>query len=254
MHAFAILAAASCVGLPQLQVLHKQVERRPDVRHDPRRDIVHVLRGAFHGSLRGLDCRQRVLEHLVLEDRIVQREAQAHRMRRLQRDHDIHACRVRVLGGQARLRPDVLVADLGHVAVVVALHLEVEGLRLGAALAGQEDRVDELQDGVAYLYHLELELAAVAEAASSLPFLFLLLLGGAHGDAADGAAAPAEGVFEGGREHVALLRVERRALPDSLLHIGHHVVIALSDFGDMCQENGLVLPAHRHAKAPSPRR
>mmetsp|Transcript_54807 Transcript_54807/g.174130 ORF Transcript_54807/g.174130 Transcript_54807/m.174130 type:complete len:266 (+) Transcript_54807:336-1133(+) len=126
--------------------------------------------------------------------------------------------------------------ELGQVAVVVALHLEVEHLGLARGGVRHEGRVQEGEDAGADLGELGLNLCAVL--LDKLDVLvvalgLLLLLDG--GDDAPGRAAGADHVLVGDGEEVALLDVELLVAG----HLGHglhvllHLVVALGLLGEL---------------------
>lgn len=175
------------------------------------------------------------VEDLVVEDGEVEREAQPDGMGRRQLLHGyvlsgLVGCEGGV-GGVLALGGGL---ELGEVAVVVALHLEVEDLGLGGAGGRDEVGVEEGEDAVADLGELGLDLAAVGPDGSGVGLVapaFLLLLDG--GDDPPGGPAGADDVLVGDGQQVALLDGE--LLPGAgpagglghALHELHHLLVPL---------------------------
>ena len=134
-----------------------------------------------------------------------------------------------------------LVADLefGEVAVVIALHLEVEDLGLGGGGGGDEMRVEEAEDAGADVGELGLDLGAVVADEDDVVVVLaglLLLLDG--GDDAPCGAEGADHVLVGDGEEVPLLhrQLRRRSRPHhQLLHELDHLLVALRLLGELRQ-------------------
>mmetsp|Transcript_30500 Transcript_30500/g.85404 ORF Transcript_30500/g.85404 Transcript_30500/m.85404 type:complete len:208 (-) Transcript_30500:264-887(-) len=148
-----------------LHVRGPQREVVPQELHDQRAVLVRVfpesvqLRdGLVEGVLGQVARPLRGVEDLVVEHGEVQGQAQANRVRRrqlVQRD------RLGLLVGHqgllGSLFPVVAGLELGQVAVVVPLHLQVEDLALPALGVGDEVRVQQGQDAVADVAQLLLD-------------------------------------------------------------------------------------------------
>mmetsp|Transcript_26633 Transcript_26633/g.75183 ORF Transcript_26633/g.75183 Transcript_26633/m.75183 type:complete len:235 (+) Transcript_26633:111-815(+) len=173
------------VGGPQQEVVLEEL-------HDGRALLVHVggdaldaLRRIVESGLRERAALVRRGEPLVVEDGEVEREAEADRVRRLQPPHREVVGR---LVGLVRLVGEAVVGaaegELGQVAVVVALHLQVEDLRLGLLRIRHEgvrqDADDVVARGVQLVLHLE---AVVLDEVQGrrVARRRLSLLGGVHG-------------------------------------------------------------------------
>merc|ERR1719465_248032 len=142
--------ALALIGRPEREVVAQQL-------HDERRVLVRLLRERVELRDRVVERLLREMaravgrrEHLVVEDREVEREA-----RRL-------LARVRLL-------------ELGEVAVVVALHLVVEHLALLARRVRDELPLNNREDVRTDILELLLDLAAVALDEVHLVGLALLL-------------------------------------------------------------------------------
>ncbi len=135
--------------------------------------------------------------------------------------------------------------ELGEVAVVVTLpvvrlahvdltsekadaHLVVEDLGLAGGGVGDQGLVEDVEDILADLLQLALNLVAVlADGADVLVgALGLLLLLDGRDDAPAGTAG-ADDVLVGDREQVALVDGELAAELGDLLHVGDHLIVAL---------------------------
>merc|ERR1719465_59637 len=123
--------ALALIGRPEREVVAQQL-------HDERRVLVRLLRERVELRDRVVERLLREMaravgrrEHLVVEDREVEREAEADRVRRRQVGvRDRRCVLVRLERGTRRLLARVRLLELGEVAVVVALHLVVEHLAL----------------------------------------------------------------------------------------------------------------------------
>lgn len=120
---------------------------------------------------------------------------------------------------------------LGEIAVVIALHLQVEDLGLAGEDGGYEVGVEEVEDAGADLRELVLDLGSVVLHEGHVVVVlapFLLLFDGGH-DAPRGTQRP-DHVLVGHREEVALLHRElrrRRRPHHHLLHELHHLLVPL---------------------------
>mmetsp|Transcript_84216 Transcript_84216/g.188030 ORF Transcript_84216/g.188030 Transcript_84216/m.188030 type:complete len:276 (-) Transcript_84216:81-908(-) len=220
---------------PEGQVVPQQLHDQRGVLVGVLGDVVELGDRVLEGRARHLAGLVGVLQHLVLEDGVVQGEAEADGVGHDQvLLGDLRGLLVREPRALRRLGLLVAVAELGDVAVVVGLHLVVEDLRLAARRLGDEIVVQNAQDGVADLLELGLDLGAVLLGVLGLLLvaLGLLLLLHARDDPPRRAAAP-HGVLVGDGEEVALLDGELvRALADSL-HVARHLVVALRLLGEL---------------------
>ena len=174
-----------------------------------------------------------VLQLFVVEDGEVEGEAEFDRV--AGRQIDSVGLLVRRLGLLFDFLELGVLGDLCDIAVVVADLLHEEDLGLVAAFRVEDAVVDDLDDLLAVLYQLLLDLRLVAqERRVELGVLGVLLEG------ADGAACGALGAdqsLEGDLEEVALVGVDRAAfLLEHCLHEVEHVLEELRLLGDSREE------------------
>lgn len=108
------------------------------------------------------------------------------------------------------------------------VHLVVEDLRLAGLGVGDKAVVEDIEDILADLLELELDLGAVlADGADVLvgALALLLLLNG--GDDAPGGTAGTDDVLVGNAEEVALIDAQLTAQLGDLLHVANHLIVAL---------------------------
>ena len=122
---------------------------------------------------------------------------------------------------------------LGQVSEVVTLHLQVEDLGLWVARLWYQELVQELEDILANVLELLLDLLAVLASHRLLPLAALGLLLNARDDAPRRAAS-ADHILVGDREQVPLLVAQLVARLGDLLHCGRHVVVSLGLLGQLC--------------------
>ena len=186
-----------------------------------------------------------VLEHLVVENREVEGEAELDGVA----SGEIDA--VGLLVGGLCLLLDLLeegvLGVLSDVAVVVADHLDKEGLGLISAIGFEDALDDHVDDLLTIILKLLLDLALVLHE-STVEFRILrVLLDGR--DSAAGGSLGADEVLEGDREEVALIGVDLTTLLDEdLLEVVDHILEALSLLSNTCEENLLFNVDHLYER------
>merc|ERR1711865_849165 len=168
------LTATFLIRCPQRQVVTEQL-------HDEGGILVRVLchiielgncileRGACH-----LASFVWVVQHLVLEDREVQREAKADGMSHSQVLLCYLLCLLICLFCTVRRLGFLVVGCvLGNVAIVIGLHLLVEDLRLPGACLGDETAIQERQDRVTNFVELSFHFGAILLRKLSVVFVTL---------------------------------------------------------------------------------
>lgn len=113
----------------------------------------------------------------------------------------------------------------------------VEDLGLAGGGVGDEALVQDIENILANLLELELDLAAVLLDGGDVlvrALGFLLLLDG--GDDAPRGTAGADNVLVGDAEEVALVDAELTAQLSDLLHVGNHLIVTLGLLAEAGQE------------------
>ena len=186
------------------------------------------------------------VEDLVVEDREVERKAKTNRVRgRKLRDSHIRGCLVRVQRLVCRLLALLALGKFGEVAVVVALHLVIEDLALARGSAGNEVHVEDLQNVLADLGQLGLDLVAVVLDHAHLPFVafaLLLLLDGRD----DTPACPtrANHVLVCDAQKIALLNRQLLVRAGHFFHVLDHLLVSLCLLGQLGQVDEVLAFAH----------
>mmetsp|Transcript_42932 Transcript_42932/g.127278 ORF Transcript_42932/g.127278 Transcript_42932/m.127278 type:complete len:240 (+) Transcript_42932:95-814(+) len=239
------MACESALRLPERQVVLEELHREDGVVARLLGHARELSGGPIQRILGRGDGALGVLKDFVLEDREVQGETEAHGMHRGQGVCLLHALHVRLLRILRCPGPGVALGEFREVAVVVALHLEVERLRLPRVGRRHQVGFQECEGLVADALQLGLDLGTVAVGQGGLvgAAVGLLLLRHSHRDA-NSVAALGQSVLEGRGEHVALLRVQRRVLLDALLHEISHLIVALRALRNARKNNRLVLHGH----------
>jgi len=119
----------------------------------------------------------------------------------------------------------------------INIHLVVEDLGLAGSSVGDEGVVEDIEDILADLLELGLDLLAVVTDGAdvllgSLGLLFLL----DGGDDSPRGTAGADNVLVGDRQEVALINGELTAQLGNLLHVSHHLIVALSLLAEASEE------------------
>jgi hypothetical protein len=119
----------------------------------------------------------------------------------------------------------------------INIHLVVENLGLASGGVGDEASIQDIEDILADLLELELDLAAVLLDGGDVlvrALGLLLLLDG--GDDAPRGTAGADNVLVGDAEEVALVDGELTAQLSDLLHVGNHLIVTLGLLAEAGQE------------------
>lgn len=127
--------------------------------------------------------------------------------------------------------------DVKRAAGEINVHLVVENLGLASGGVGDEALVQDIENILADLLELELDLAAVLLDGGDVlvrALGLLLLLNG--GDDAPRGPASADNVLVGNAEEVALVNGELTAQLGDLLHVGNHLIVTLGLLAEAGQE------------------
>ena len=185
-------------------------------------DLIKSLLESVIGELTGLGV---ILEDFVVEDGEVEGKTELDRVASWKVDG------VSLFISLLSLTLDFLKLDLlgvlSDVSVVVTDHLDEESLGLLSAVSVQDTGVDHINDLLAVLHELLLDLLLVGEESSVELAVLGVLLDGRDGTA--GSAFARDKVLEGDGEEVALVRVDGAALDNKdLLEEVDHVLESLS--------------------------
>ena len=177
-----------------------------------------------------------ILQHLVIENGVVQSETQLDRVACWQ--VNLLSLLIGDLGVLLNLFQVVTFRVLGNVAVVVASHLHKEGLGIRSGISVENVGLNDADDLLTVLLELGLNLGLVVKKSIIELRILGVLLDGKNG-AACGALARNE-VLECDRKEVPLVSVH--ALTLHLEHVSeevNHVVVAFSLLGNAGEENFL---------------
>ena len=193
-------------------------------------DLVESGLESVVGELAGLGV---VLQHFVVEDAVVEGESELDGV--ASGKIDAVGLLVGGLGLLLNFLEEAILRVLSDVAVVVANHLDEEGLGLVGAGATEDTVADHVDDLLAVSAELLLDLSLVLhKCAIELGVLRVRL------DGRDGAAGSSLGgdeVLEGDREQVALVGVDLTTLGGKdLLKVVDHILVALGLLGDTSEE------------------
>ena len=185
-------------------------------------DLIKSLLESVIGELTGLGV---ILEDFVVEDGEVEGKTELDRVASWKVDG------VSLFISLLSLTLDFLKLDLlgvlSDVSVVVTDHLDEESLGLLSAVSVQDTGVDHINDLLAVLHELLLDLLLVGEESSVELAVLGVLLDGRDGTA--GSAFARDKVLEGDGEEVALVGVDGAALDNKdLLEEVDHVLKSLS--------------------------
>jgi len=189
------------------------------------------------------------VEDLVVEDREVERKTETNGMcGRELGDSNIGSSLVSLKGLVGAVLPLVAGGELGEVTVVVTHHLVVEDLGLSRSRRGNEVLVKDVEDVLADLGQLALNLLPVALDHRDLDLIalrLLLLLDRGHNP--PGSTASTNDVLVGDREEVTLLDGELLVRGSNTLHVLDHLLIALSLLSELGEVDG-IFTRLRHCK------
>merc|ERR1712125_293765 len=154
--------AALLVGRPEREVVTQQLHDESGVLVRVLLDIVELRDGILESGARHFASLVWILEHLVLEDGIVECETEtnwvSHCQVLLGNLVSLLVSQPRVFG---RLGLGVAVTELSDVPVIVGLHLLVEDLRLASRRLTDEAVVQETKNGVADFLEFCFDFAAI---------------------------------------------------------------------------------------------
>ena len=175
-----------------------------------------------------------VLEHLVVENGVVEGEAELDGVASGKIDGvSLLVCLLSLLLDFLKL---ILFSVLGDVTIIVTYHLHEEGLGLVGAFSAEHTVVDHINNLLAVSGELGFDLALVSEKCRVELGVLRVLLDG--GDGAACGAFAADQVLEGNGEQVALVGVHRASLDnEDFLKEIHHVFEAFSLLSDSGKEN-----------------
>ena len=171
------------------------------------------------------------VKDLVVEDGEVEGKTETDRVcRREFGDSDVGGGLVSLEGLVGRLLSLIARGKLGKVTVVVTLHLVIKDFRFAGGSGGDKVLVKDLEDILADLCKLRLDLLPVALNHGDLgliSFRFLLLLDG--GDDPPRGAAGTDNVLIGDGEQIALLDCKFLIGGSHALHVLNHLYGVASD-------------------------
>lgn len=177
------------------------------------------------------------VQDFVVEDREVQGQAEADGVGRGKIGRgDLSGSLVGLQRGIGSALAAVANGELSQVTVVVTLHLVVEDLGLAALSGLDEVLVQNLEDVIADLRQLGLDLLAVLLDQSDLglvAFGFLLLFN--RGDDSPRGTAGTNDVLVGDRQEIPLLNSELNIGRGNNLHVLNHLCVASSTAGPRSQ-------------------
>mmetsp|Transcript_72465 Transcript_72465/g.198547 ORF Transcript_72465/g.198547 Transcript_72465/m.198547 type:complete len:261 (+) Transcript_72465:279-1061(+) len=220
--------------------------------HDERRVLVALLvervelrDRVVEGLLGELARLRRLPLHLVQEDGVVEREAEADRVRWREARRRLRGF---IVGARRTLSVVYLLLvlrELGEVAVVVGLHLEVEDAGLRAGRLRDEEVVEQSEDILADVVELLLDVGLVGGHVWRVIRMLLDLLRLDRANDAERSAARADDILVRDGQQVALLerQVRLRAF-GRVLHEGDHLLVSLRLLGELGHVHFLFRFAH----------
>ena len=228
------LVIAFLFFLPESQVLLEKLDDALSIAEVVLFELINLVEGLLESVVGKFASLGMVLEHLVVEDGEVEGQA----------EFDGVACRqidsISLFVGSLCLALDLLelgvLGVLGNVAVVVAHHLDEESLGFIGAFTVEDAGLDHVDNFLAVIHELVLDLALVLEeCAVELGVLGVLFDG--RDCAASGAFARDE-VLESDGQKVALVGVDGATLgsKDFVKEVDH-VLEALGLLGNSGEEN-----------------
>mmetsp|Transcript_72464 Transcript_72464/g.198542 ORF Transcript_72464/g.198542 Transcript_72464/m.198542 type:complete len:261 (+) Transcript_72464:279-1061(+) len=187
----------------------------------------------------------RLALHLVLEDGEVEREAKADGVSRCEARRGFRGLAVRLRGTGGVFLLLFVLGELGEVAVVVGLHLEVEDAGLRAGRLRDEEVVEQSEDILADVVELLLDVGLVGGHVWRVIRMLLDLLRLDRANDAERSAARADDILVRDGQQVALLerQVRLRAF-GRVLHEGDHLLVSLRLLGELGHVHFLFRFAH----------
>ena len=220
--------------LPEGEVLLEEFNDALSVAEVVLLKLINLIESLLESRVSELTCASVVLEHLIVEDGVVEGEAELDGVASGKIDG------VSLFVGLLSLLLDILklrvLGVLGDVTIVVTYHLHEESLGLVGAFGAEHAVVDHVDDLLAVSGELGLDLSLVGEKCRVEFGVLGVLLDG--GDGAACGAFAADQVLEGNGEEVALVGVHRAALDDEdFLKEINHVFKAFGLLSDSGKEN-----------------
>ena len=220
--------------LPEGEVLLEEFNDALSVAEVVLLKLINLIESLLESRVSELTCASVVLEHLIVEDGVVEGEAELDGVASGKIDG------VSLFVGLLSLLLDILklrvLGVLGDVTIVVTYHLHEESLGLVGAIGAEHAVVDHVDDLLAVSGELGLDLSLVGEKCRVEFGVLGVLLDG--GDGAACGAFAADQVLEGNGEEVALVGVHRAALDDEdFLKEIDHVFEAFGLLSDSGKEN-----------------
>ena len=228
------LVIALLLFFPECQVLLEELNDALGVTEVVFLELIDLVEGHLEGAVCQLACLGVILEDLVVKDREVEGESELDWV--AGGKVDAIGFLVSGFGHLLDLLELVVLGVLSDVAIVVTDHLHEESLGLIGAFGVEDAVVDHVDDLLAVILELLLDLCLVGKECGIEFRVLRVLLNGRDG-AASGALA-ADEVLEGDGEKVTLIGVDSAALDDKdLLEEVDHVFEALGLLGNSGEEN-----------------
>ena len=227
------LIVALLLFFPEGEVLLEQLDDALGVAEVVLLQLVDLVEGLLQRVVGELASLGVVLQHLVVEDGEVEGKTELDRVASWKVDG------VSLFISLLSLTLDFLKLDLlgvlSDVSVVVTDHLDEESLGLLSAVSVQDTGVDHINDLLAVLHELLLDLLLVGEESSVELAVLGVLLDGR--DSAASSSLAGDEVLESDGKKVSLIGIDRATLDDEdLLEEVNHVFEALSLLGDTGEE------------------
>ena len=220
--------------LPEREVLLQQLDDALGVTEVVLLELIDLVESRLESVVCELAGLRVVLQHLVVEDGEVKSETKLDWVARWQLNGV--SLFVRLSGLLLNILEELVLRVLSNVAVVIADHLDEKGLGLIGAASLEHAGVDHVDNLLAVLLELRLDLTLVCEQSTVELGVFRVLL-----DRRDRTARSAfrrNQVLESDGKKVALVGIDLATLDDKdLLKEVDHVLEALCLLGDAGQEN-----------------
>merc|ERR1719469_501180 len=220
---------------PQGQIVAQQLHDESGILVRILRNVVQLSDGILESRAGHLASLIWIRQYFVLEDRVVQRQAQTDGMGH---NKTLLSNFVRLLisltGTLCGLGLAVSVRELSNVTPIVCLHLLVEHLGLILGSLGNQILVEQTEDRVADLLELRLDLLTIfIRPLGVLIIAFALLLVLHTGDDTPRGSAAAHRVLVRDGQQIALLHSQLLGRLAHFLHVVCHLVVALRLFGQL---------------------